>query len=699
MVSAARILAVGLVTLLGQVVLLREMGVVAFGSELAYTLGLGIWLVGAAIGAGRRTTSTGPGAASALVVAAGWAVVPAVVLARGIRPLFGAVTGADLDLARQFVGLALVLGPVGFLGGAAFRAVAAAREAQGGLLARTYALESLGAVVGGLVATLLPVLGVPGLGGAWLAALAASLAWLPDRRTRGLVLAAVALLGFALAPIADIALTRWTHPALLATRDTPYGRVTIDGHGDQVAVFIDDALAYENQGTVAEEYAALVALQRPQPGNVLVMGGWVEGLAGEIDAYRPRRVVSLEIDGELLELAAPYLPNRPAPADVVIGDPRRIVARLGRFDLIVSALPEPSTGQANRNTTAEFFSLCAAALDSGGVYALRLHTAENLWTPRQAHRAAAIDAALRTVFTDVLVLPGTETVFLASRVPLQRDPAILATRLRAAHPATRLVSPAWLDWRYTNDRTHQVADLLHDAQVPANRDRRPTCYADTLLLDLARFFPGLGWRAPPAAGRWLWLALIVLLVPAVLARRSAAGRRTWLAAYAGLAGLSLEIVLILNDQTVRGLLYRDLGLLLTLFMLGLAAGARLGEAYGRRPASPWRRPGLVAAVSLWSFLLAFALLAAEGGLVVSATELVVTGLLTGLLFAAAAARTGNQVGGVYAADLIGGAIGCLLTSLFLVPFAGLPAACVAVAVLAFAAAMAVWPGSYGPGTS
>ena len=45
------LLAVGLVTILGQVVLLRELNVAFYGSELIYILAMGMWLLWTAVGA------------------------------------------------------------------------------------------------------------------------------------------------------------------------------------------------------------------------------------------------------------------------------------------------------------------------------------------------------------------------------------------------------------------------------------------------------------------------------------------------------------------------------------------------------------------------------------------------------------------------------------------------------------------------
>jgi hypothetical protein len=52
--------AVGLVSLLGQVVLLREGLVAAYGVELAALSGLGLWLAGTALGAAASLPSHTP---------------------------------------------------------------------------------------------------------------------------------------------------------------------------------------------------------------------------------------------------------------------------------------------------------------------------------------------------------------------------------------------------------------------------------------------------------------------------------------------------------------------------------------------------------------------------------------------------------------------------------------------------------------
>jgi spermidine synthase len=729
-----RLLAVGAISLLGQVVLLRELEVAFFGTELVLVLGLGAWLLGTAAGAasGRGAAPPGDRAVRALFVAAGVALPLAVVLARGVRVVFGGVPGAYLPFGRQLLALALCLVPVSFLLGLLFSWTAQRFIASGRSPAAAYAIESAGGLLGGLLATLLLMAGVSDWGAVLLCAVAAlAIAWSGPRLSReaaagGLFLALVLLV--AAAPL-DRAMTAWDHPDLLATRDTPYGRVTVTGTLGQVVVFENDALSYESQGTAAEEFVQLAAIQRGAPRRVLVLGGAAQGLIPEVLEHGPERVDDVELDRALLALVAPRLPEaaRAALADprvrVVFADPRRFLARAGRYDLILSGMPEPESGRTNRYYTREFFAACAARLAPGGVLALRLRSAENLWTPVLARRAAGVRRALRAVFPSAVVLPGTTNLFLASGASLVLDPAVLGARLAARGVKARLVSPAYVRYLYTNDRFAEIAALLARTPAQVNRDARPACYQATMLLWLARFFPPLArLDLPEPGGRalarspWTWAGVVGVLLLCALGRRRVTLRRALLAGAAGLAGMLLETVLLLQYQTRSGVLFQDLGVLLTAFMAGLALGAWalerwLGSAArggssaaapthgalaagpgGARHAKSATAAGVATLLGLAALGVGCALLlrdGAVGGLAPSAALLFAGGLLVAAAFACAVLRGTPDaraiLGPVYAADLLGGGAGSLLAGLVTIPMLGLPATAALAALVAIAA--------------
>lgn len=701
----SRLLVIGAVSLLGQTVVMRELAVSFYGTELVYALALGGWLLGTSVGAffGRRRSLPTDDRLRTLLVGFGIVLCAVLVFARALRIVLGGVPGAYLPFGRQMLGLLACVLPPSVLAGMLFQRAAKLWAMRGGSFAGAYAWESAGSIAGGIVATALLAAGVRNLAAGLLCALVAvaTAAWPPalDRRFRlaAAVLPAAALaVALAWSAKLDGTMTSWSHPRLVETRDTPYGRVTVTVRSGQVVVFDNDALAYESEGTDAEAFVHIAAIQRERPRTVLILGGVVQGLPREVLHHRPEHVIDFELDRETVEVVVARQPAsvREALSDarvrVEIGDPRRSLERSGPADLILVAMPEPDSGGTNRFYTREFFEACARKLGRDGVLALRLRGAENVWTPLARHRAAGIDGALRDTFADVVVLPGETLVFLASASPLDRDPVRLADRLRARGPGPRLVTPAYVAYLYTNDRFAEAADEIARTIAPVNSDRRPICYAATMLLWLSRFFPRLGsaeirLRDPETllGSPWLWSTLAIVVVLLVLARRRIEIRRSLLAGLAGAAGMILECALLLGHQTRSGVLYRDLGLLMTAFMAGLALGAAIVSRTGSTAGA--RMSTVLAFIATALGSAAWLGAGSPGGLAATSILLVASGSLVAAVVAQAAlldrADQVRVVAPVYAADLLGGCVGSLGAGFVLIPFLGLPAAAAAAAVV------------------
>ena len=690
--------AVGFVSMLGQVVLLRELLVAYFGSELILLLSVGILLLASSLGVmgarwlGRPSGAHVRGAFLALAL-----LLPLLVIfVRAVRLLFGGTRGAYLPIPQQALGLLLALLPFGMVTGALFQRAAVLFVARGRTLARAYAVESAGGLAGGVLATVSVMAGMQNLTLALACALTAVAAGSLPRKEERLgrlappagVLGAALLVALAFSGPMDLRLSALNHPALLAARDTPYGRVVVEGSLGQVMVFENDALAAESQGTTAEEFVHLAALQVVNPLTVLVLGGCVEGLVGEVLKQHLEKVDAVELDGAMLALVEPRLPPetraslRDPSVRLIVSDPRAYIKGAGTYDLILVAMPEPASGQANRYYTREFFDLCGRHMREGGILALRLPAAENLWSPALALRTASIHKALREVFADVLVLPGNTSVVLASKGKLARDPVVLSDRWRQRGIHGRLVSPEYIRYILTNDRLAEIAGILAKTRAPENTDARPVCYAYTLLLWLSRFYPSvglMGWSGRELSPAWLLLPTLLWGTTALAARRSAAVRSALLVGCAGFSGMVLEGAILLAYQTARGVLYQDLGLLLTCFMGGLCAGALAVEHFwGKKEAVSHRPLG----VSLTGALAGLGLICAgffhfgfAAGLAGTAALLFAAGALTGGPFAYAGLCSGaGQQGAVaplYAADLLGGCIGSIAGGLVLMPLVGM----------------------------
>ncbi len=715
-----RLVGLGAATLLLQVVLLRELLVVALGYELVLLVGTGLVLLASAMGALAGLPAWMPlqRGGRLLLLLAGLAPVGALV-ARRSRLWLDALPGAYLPPGDQLLVAAAVLLPVGLVSGWALRLLAGDWLATGGDLARAYAVESVGGVLGGILAWCLPMAGLS----TWQMALigsglAAAAAWLGPPSGRGQRTAAVALwsavllLAFSGSKPLDRRMTAWTHADLVDAADTPYGRVTVLRRAGQVSVLLNDALISSSESTDAEEFVQLAALQHERPTRVLLIGGTLEGLVSEVLAQRARSVVVVEMDSAWVAAAAPLLNGRvrcdldDARVRRVYDDPVRFLRvadpgaadlnpYLAPYDLVLVSMGEPQSGQTSRLYSTEFFGLCRQRLAAAGVLAFRLEGGENLRSPASLWRSASVWAALHSVFGDVLVLPGDRDLFVASARPLSRDPEVLAARWQSRGGPGHLLSPQYLRYRLTDDRLPSLAQRLAQTPSPANTVAWPVCYGLSHLVWLSRF--GVAWGSASwpvgSVGVPTASAVAAALLGGALLVWSHRCRRLhrWLwAAWAGASGMVLEGALLLGYQGRQGALCRDLGLLFVLYMAGLAAGvAAIGRwsSVGRGARGPAVGLSLglaaVALVTAWTLSPAGPWSAAP-----YAGLLLASGCCCGALFGWAARPGGagtedasrpGWAGRLCGADLLGGCVGALASSLVLLPLLGLPTTALCVA--------------------
>src|SRR5512136_231904 len=97
------LLSIGLISILGQAVLLRELNVAFYGIELIYLFALGIWLFWTAIGAllGRRIHVPSHAHLTFLFILFGATLPLDIVFIRSSRLLLGGIPGAYLSFLQQ----------------------------------------------------------------------------------------------------------------------------------------------------------------------------------------------------------------------------------------------------------------------------------------------------------------------------------------------------------------------------------------------------------------------------------------------------------------------------------------------------------------------------------------------------------------------------------------------------------------------
>ena len=491
-------------------------------------------------------------------------------------------------------------------------------------------------------------------------------------------------------------------------------------------------LANAPDPAAAEEAVDYALLEHAAPGRVLLIGGGVNGSVAV--ALRHPTIESLdyvELDPALIGMAQQYFPAETAAfhsdprVHLHFLDGRRFLSETREnFDVIMVDVPDPQTAQLNRFYTVEFFRLARAHLAPGGLIAVELRSSEETISPDLAEFLRSIRLTFGEVFPYQAAIPGEIIHFFGAVQPgvLTRDPQLLVSRLRQRHLNTQYVREYFIPYRMMPDRMDQVETVLAPlSSTPVNRDFAPVAYEFDVVLWSAQFRSGYtAWfRAAEhlsfsSVAGTLAIALLlgVVLIALVPSReRAAAGVCV---ATTGFTLMALQVFLLLGFQAVYGYVYTELAILIGFFMAGIALGSWLGMRHERA-----NRSWTLAAAQLLLTLAAPALLLAVSALedfsspaaawlaaqIVFPALAALAGTLGGFQFVTAAGiylrgrGQGAGFGLLYAIDLLGGCVGALALSTFLIPVFGFwRTAWLAVAINAAALLLAA-RGSQSPRTS
>jgi spermidine synthase len=686
--AAVSLAALGFTTSVAQAALLREGMAALGGSELAWGAVLALWLWGMGLGAWAGTRFGAGGFANLAP-----AVVPVlagagVLLIRAVPALTGTVTG---EAATTWRGLwlwaAAVVVPAA-VGGCSFPLAATVLGGEGAA-ASAYALESGGAMVGGLTFTFL--LAQHGSVAALCVASAVSFAaWLATTRLPWLILVPLAL-GLAGAAPAERAVARagwrWSgRPgALAAWKETRQERLELSA-GKPTALYADGRLlaTFPDPYRVAAR-AHLALLLHPAPERVLLVGGIADGTVPAMLREPGVRLTVVEEDPAMSGLLPRWFgpPLATALADprvtVVRGDPLRAVRRGGPWDEIILFDGDPTTLRHNRTRTVEFFRACARSLAGDGVLLVRVGVGDTYLGGAGGRLLAVTAATVRRAFGPVIALPGDEVLLVAGgeRASLSADPAVLAERWGRRGVVDPEFSAETIPLLVEADRIADLAVFLADQNAPANSARHPRAVLLAAALHEARGEPPLLSAARALEGGSAAPLLVGLVaVLAVIFLRGARGASLGVesAAVVGFASMSWWLLLLAGWQATMGSVYAEVGALSAVFMAGLVAGSVMAR---RRPPSRATLAVVLAAGAGLSLVIASGLPLGWPRTTI-VPMLVLAGALTGSAFPAVAALAGGGEtrrgsGRGFAADEIGAGVAALAIGLLVLPWAGMTA--------------------------
>lgn len=722
----------GFTCMTSQIVLFREMMVTFYGNELSFGAMLFVWLFwgGAGALAGNKIAKWNPRNLSFCYFGIGIFAALTILTVRHSKLILGTAPAEIVGFLPMLLFTFLGLSVFCFLLGITFVLNSKSWAADQSLVFsvnRVYLWESLGTGLGGFTATFVLI---PHLSNFQIIFILFSLnlflfALLLTKglkSTSKVLIWAVVLLwvigfkgiGF------DAKLDRfslgkiWKDLPLIHSEDTKYGNVAVVKRDEQITFYENGLMLFSYPDEYSSEEAVHFALlEHPGPKRLLLIGGGLGGAITQALKYKDLKIDLVELDPKLINMGKAYLPEEEVRS---LENPRvRIHFKDGRlfvkersqeqvkpYDVIILNLPDPHTAQLGRFFTFEFFKMVRSILSDDGVFSFRVTSAENYISEELGFYLSSLYRTLKSNFPEVVVLPGSNNIFLASnkRGELFDGWEEFTERLEGREISTKFVNQHFLPDRLSPIRIQYLQNSVYGEESETisaqmgriNYDLKPVSYFYNTILWSKQFqsiekpvFLFLVKIKP----LWYVGVIALLFVLGFLTFSLSRSRLSNLALsvifMAGFTSIFLEIIIVLSFQIFYGYIYSRIGLILTLFMLGLALGAFLIQRRASQKRINFRNLILIQLfqVVLVSFLL-FLVVGFSG--IISSEFLVecflllaitLSGIIGGMEFTLAnhlflKKRTTKKAGTGYSIDLFGSSLSSILASAILIPLLGIP---------------------------
>lgn len=464
---------------------------------------------------------------------------------------------------------------------------------------------------------------------------------------------------------------------LVFQKNSQYGNIIITKTDNQLNFFENGIALFSTDNVISnEETVHYAMLQHKNPKEILLISGGVAGTTKEVLKYDIDKIDYVELDPMIIMLGKKYTKNlENKKISTITKDARLYVKQTNnKYDIVIIDLPDPSTAQLNRFYTIEFFKELKKKLNKDAVISISLISTENYISNEAKQLNSVLYKTLKQVFNNIIIIPGNKNFFIASDEELSYN---IPAKVKEKNISTKYVNGDYLKGRLTKQRITYLLNSI-DKNAGINRDFNP----------ISHYYHLIYWLSYFKANYVLFLMIIFTLTLLYITKTKPISFAIFTT---GFAASSLEVVLLIGFQIIYGYVYHMLGIIITMFMVGLA----IGSFYMNKNL---KRKNVVSFIKLeflivaYSILMPFILIALNQTktsfiitqIIFSILTLIIA-ILVGMEFPLASKlqfkKVSTTAAQLYNADLIGASIGALLVSALLIPLIGLIKVCMIIAVL------------------
>ena len=499
--------------LVAEILLLRELLIVFSGNELSIGIVLANWLILEAFGCffpGRMVEKSKNRleAFTVITILFSLSLLAAVFLTRVLKNIMGISIGENIGLLPIFYSSFLILLPVSVLHGALFtfscRIYSTFSGRGAASIGRVYVYETVGTIIGGFACTylLVPYLNAfeAAIGLALLNFIICLVLLVPHWETglfqkKVLSFLCVLTLFFGYLLFAGQAgrlhhysiQAQWKNHNIVHCQNSQYGNICIIENEGQYIFFLDGIptlITPIPDIPFVEEFVHLPLLAHPEPKHILILSGGAGGIINEALKHEVIETIEYaELDPTLIDLLREFsTPLTEAELNDKRVKIRRVDGRLllkttmNTYDIIFIGILEPSTLQANRFFTEEFFSLAEDRLNRGGILVLGLPGSLTHFNEELKDLNGSIFHTLKRVFPHIRVVPGDGTnLFLssASQDILTIDRMQIVERLLERNISANIMVPWHIEKKLHPGWQNWFSQFLEGGSRKINHDFKP----------------------------------------------------------------------------------------------------------------------------------------------------------------------------------------------------------------------------------
>ena len=517
-------ISLGTVSLLGQVVILREITSLFYGNELFYCFGLGGWLFFTGLGsllAGRIKLPKNKPVFPWLILAALFLLIPlSIILLRLLVAglvSYGQLPSFGFSLFILTSVLFVFCFPLGMIFGWTVDNKSSVNKA--------YFWETAGLTLAGLVFSFF-----------------------------------LSATSFPLMPWIDKTSLGWRYKNLTQTIYSKYNQILITKDGRQQNYYLNGQLAFSNQDRW--EIQQLLKLLRPfikKNQKNIVLGN--PNIAREMKNQKVKGISYLEIDSQLAKLEKGILNKG---VNLIVIDPRRFFRESREiWDVIFFSLGNPQTLLTNRYFTRECFSLVKNRLAEKGVFILILYIPTDYTSEEALGFGRSVYQTFAYVFPhQQLLIFNDQLILIGSKNFISLDQSKIDSYWQKNF------------WQSVEGwRRNEIIKKITKTKEAINSDTQPVAFFHQQLFWHTMFSFATS-RLTLLAGEIVPIIFFLILMTIYFQKKNRL-RLAGIMASSSFILMGIETLIIFMFQTKIGYLYSQIALIFASILLGMTIGTKL----------------------------------------------------------------------------------------------------------------------------